>query len=59
MFYKYISGTNASETIDAADGVTSGPDWIKGGGGHDTVFGLGGDDALWGGEGNDTLNGGR
>ena len=58
MPWKYVYGTNNSETINAADGVTAGNDWIIGGGGHDTIYGLGGDDAIWGGSGNDTLNGG-
>ena len=58
MPWKYVYGTNNSETINAADGVTAGNDWIIGGGGHDTIYGLGGDDAIWGGTGNDTLNGG-
>jgi Ca2+-binding RTX toxin-like protein len=53
-----IHGTNASETIDAADGVTEGDDAIWGHMGDDTIFGLGGNDAILGGIGADYMDGG-
>jgi Ca2+-binding RTX toxin-like protein len=53
-----VIGTNLSETIDAADGVTGEADTISGLGGADTIFGLGGNDVINGGTGNDTINGG-
>jgi Ca2+-binding RTX toxin-like protein len=56
-----VEGTNASETIDALDGVTNDSDTIYGRGGHDTIFGLGGGDRIYGGDGDDTIfgNGGN
>ena len=54
-----IFGTNASETIDAADGVTVFADLIFGLNGNDTIFGLGGNDVIHGGLGADTINGGQ
>src|SRR5262245_10555471 len=53
-----VYGTNASEKIDALDGVTSGYDIIYGYGGNDSIYGLGGDDYIVGGTGADFLNGG-
>jgi Ca2+-binding RTX toxin-like protein len=53
-----IAGTDASETLDAADGVTNSNDIILGYGGNDTIFGLGGNDSLQGGSGADRLDGG-
>jgi Ca2+-binding RTX toxin-like protein len=53
-----VEGTNASEKIDALDGVTSGYDLIYGYGGNDSIYGLGGDDYIVGGTGADFLNGG-
>lgn len=41
-----IRGTTSANTLDAADGVTSGADEIYGRGGNDIVFGLGGDDFI-------------
>lgn len=54
-----VTGTNASETINAADGVTNDGDVISGFGGNDTIFGLGGDDTITGGGGADTIDGGE
>jgi Ca2+-binding RTX toxin-like protein len=53
-----VQGTNNSETIDQADGVTNFDDTIFGYGGADTIFGLNGDDTLKGGGGADELRGG-
>jgi Ca2+-binding RTX toxin-like protein len=53
-----IHGTNASEKIDAADGVTDGDDAIWGHMGDDAIFGLGGNDAILGGLGADYMDGG-
>jgi Ca2+-binding RTX toxin-like protein len=53
-----IVGTNASETLDAADGVTNGDDSIYGYGGSDTISGLAGNDFLRGGAGADRMDGG-
>jgi serralysin len=53
-----VTGTDASETIDRADGVTDNSDTILGLGGNDTIFGLGGADYIKGGGGADTINGG-
>jgi Ca2+-binding RTX toxin-like protein len=53
-----VSGTDNSETIDRADGVTDSADTIFGLGGDDTIFGLGGNDTIKGGGGADTINGG-
>jgi Ca2+-binding RTX toxin-like protein len=54
-----VKGTNNSETIDAADGVTSGADTVYGYGGNDDIFGLGGDDIILGGAGADDIDGGN
>ena len=40
-----VHGTNASEVINAADGVTNLTDLIYGYGGNDSIFGLGGNRA--------------
>jgi Ca2+-binding RTX toxin-like protein len=53
-----IFGTSSSETINAADGMTSGDDTVFAGDGNDTIRGLGGDDYLKGEDGNDTIYGG-
>ena len=53
-----VHGNNASNWLDAADGVTNGADQVYGYDGKDTMFGLGGDDWLEGGKGGDVLNGG-
>jgi Ca2+-binding RTX toxin-like protein len=53
-----VRGTNNSEVLDAADGVTAGVDWVYGDEGHDTLRGLGGGDFLFGEEGRDELHGG-
>jgi Ca2+-binding RTX toxin-like protein len=53
-----VTGTDNSETIDGADGVTNSADTILGLGGNDTIFGLGGNDTIKGGGGADTINGG-
>jgi Ca2+-binding RTX toxin-like protein len=53
----YVSGTNKDETLDAADGVTTGDDWVWGDEGDDWIYGLGGDDILKGGGGADYLYG--
>jgi serralysin len=53
-----VFGTNASETLDALDGVTDGADTIYGYAGDDTIFGLGGNDLILGGRGADTIDGG-
>ncbi len=53
-----VYGTEASETLDAADGATSGADTIFGFGGNDALVGGGGNDLLKGGGGADALFGG-
>jgi Ca2+-binding RTX toxin-like protein len=53
-----VFGTNASEIIDGADGVTGLADVIFGKDGSDDIYGLGGDDLLKGGGGADDLYGG-
>src|SRR5207237_7143955 len=53
-----VHGTNASEVINAADGVTNLTDIIYGYGGNDSIFGLGGNDYIVGGTGADALDGG-
>jgi Ca2+-binding RTX toxin-like protein len=53
-----VTGTDASETLDRADGVTDNADTILGLGGNDTIFGLGGSDYIKGGGGADRINGG-
>ena len=54
-----VNGTNNSETLDAADGVTYDADEIHGWTANDTIYGLGGDDVIYGGDGNDIIRGGR
>jgi len=44
-----VFGTDNPETLDAADGVTSGADMIFGFNGDDIIFGLGGNDTIWAG----------
>jgi len=53
-----VHGTDSSETLDAADGVTNNGDEINGHGGEDWIHGLGGNDLLKGGGGGDHLFGG-
>lgn len=53
-----IYGTNASETINALDGVTNGNDVIWGYGGNDWIYGLNGNDVIIGGSGADHIYGG-
>src|SRR5262245_4473764 len=53
-----VQGTNNSELIDCAGGVTNSPDSIFGYGGNDIIKGAGGNDTILGGEGADALNGG-
>jgi Ca2+-binding RTX toxin-like protein len=53
-----VFGTNASETLNALDGVTNGADTIFGFGGNDDIFALGGNDLILGGAGADDINGG-
>jgi Ca2+-binding RTX toxin-like protein len=53
-----VTGTQDSDILDAADGVTEGNDFILGLGGDDTIFGLGGDDSILGGAGADSIDGG-
>ncbi|MCP4385793.1 MAG: calcium-binding protein [Hyphomicrobiales bacterium] len=53
-----VVGTDNSETLNGADGVTNGPDDIYGLGGDDFLYGNGGNDMLKGGGGADALNGG-
>lgn len=53
-----VWGTNNSETLDAADGVTNSADTILGLDGNDIIHGLKGNDYLKGGGGADTLYGG-
>lgn len=53
-----VLGTENSETLNGADGVTNGPDDIYGLGGDDFLYGNGGNDMLKGGAGADSLNGG-
>src|SRR5688572_13629835 len=53
-----VYGTDASETLNALDGVTNNADTIFGYGGNDTIYGLGGNDEIKGGGGADTINGG-
>ena len=54
-----VNGTNNSETIGWAEGVTYDADEIHGWDGQDTIYGLGGDDVIYGGDGNDFIRGGR
>jgi Ca2+-binding RTX toxin-like protein len=54
-----VFGTNGSDTIDGADGVSIFGDVIFGFNGNDTIFGLGGNDVIHGGLGADTINGGQ
>jgi Ca2+-binding RTX toxin-like protein len=53
-----VTGTNASETLNALDGVTGSSDTIFGLGGNDIIFGLGGNDEIKGGGGADAIDGG-
>src|SRR5262245_4966499 len=53
-----VEGTDSSEVIDGADGVTNDQDIIFGRGGNDIIKGAGGNDTLIGGDGADSLNGG-
>jgi Ca2+-binding RTX toxin-like protein len=53
-----ISGTNQSDVLNAADGVTPFDDWVYGRQGKDEIYGLGGDDHLFGNQGKDHLFGG-
>jgi Ca2+-binding RTX toxin-like protein len=53
-----VTGTNNSETLNRASGVTDGADTIFGLGGDDTIYGLGGEDIIAGGDGADTIDGG-
>jgi serralysin len=53
-----VYGTTNSDILNAADGVTSGDDYVYGGDGHDTIRGLGGGDNLFGDDGRDRLFGG-
>jgi hypothetical protein len=53
-----VVGTDNSETLNGADGVTNRPDEIYGLGGDDFLYGNGGNDMLkGGGKGNDDLTG--
>ena len=53
----YVSGTTNSDILNAADGVTSGDDYVGGGDGNDTIRGLGGSDDLFGDDGRDKVFG--
>jgi Ca2+-binding RTX toxin-like protein len=53
-----IIGGAAADTLDGADGVTSGADSVFGDAGNDVLFGLAGSDTLDGGTDYDTLDGG-
>ena len=53
-----VLGTNNSELLNAADGVTNGGDAIYGLGGNDTIYGLGGNDSIFGGNDHDIIRGG-
>jgi Ca2+-binding RTX toxin-like protein len=54
-----VHGSDSSETLDAADGVTNNADEVYGHGGEDWIYGLGGNDFLKGGGGGDHLFGGE
>jgi Ca2+-binding RTX toxin-like protein len=54
----FVVGTNGSETLNFANGVTNNADTIFGLGGDDDIFGLGGNDVILGGLGADEINGG-
>jgi Ca2+-binding RTX toxin-like protein len=54
----FVEGSDASETLNAADGVTNGADDIFGYGGDDNLFGLGGNDDIFGGADDDDIFGG-
>jgi len=54
-----VQGTNNSETLNKADGVTEFADTIYGQGGNDTIFGFGGNDLIIGGAGGDDIDGGE
>jgi Ca2+-binding RTX toxin-like protein len=58
MGWNWVHGTDSSETINGADGVTEGNDAIYGYGGNDTIYGLGGDDIIVDGYGADYMDGG-
>src|SRR5262247_3887087 len=58
MAMAIVNGTNASETINAFDGVTNFADEIFGLLGNDVIFGLGGNDIITGGLGADRIDGG-
>jgi Ca2+-binding RTX toxin-like protein len=53
-----VYGTDSSETINAADGVTNSADTIFGFGGNDNIYALGGNDEIKGGGGADYIDGG-
>ena len=53
-----VLGTQASETINAADGMTNVSDRAYGLNGADAISGLGGNDFLYAGAGNDTVDAG-
>ncbi len=53
-----VLGTNNSELLNAADGVTNSGDAIYGLGGNDTIYGLGGNDSIFGGNDHDIIRGG-
>jgi Ca2+-binding RTX toxin-like protein len=55
----FVTGTNNSEIIDAADGVTNHDDYIRAKDGNDTIFGLDGNDSIHGGKGGDYIHGGE
>jgi Ca2+-binding RTX toxin-like protein len=55
----YVYGTDNSEVLDEADGVTYGVDTIIGYGGNDLIYGLNGNDVIYGLDGNDGLIGGE
>ena len=56
-FVATVVGTEGSDIIDAADGVTNERDVIAARGGNDVIFGLGGDDVICGNDGNDVIFG--
>src|SRR5262245_25359092 len=53
-----INGTNNAETLDMADGVTNGDDFIYGYGGNDIIRAFDGADYIVGGAGADDMDGG-
>jgi Ca2+-binding RTX toxin-like protein len=54
----WVLGSDAAETLDAADGVSNFHDEIRAYGGNDFIFGLGGSDDILGGAGADHIDGG-